>query len=109
MSNLSRELLSALLVHPETVVVPAVDQVEAHPCLPQHELLKFCNDKGILLVAYSPVGKHKFANDEDIQRITQRLGITAAQVLLSWGVQRGTSVVPKSEHKDRIAENISVQ
>ena len=47
--------------------------------------------------------------DEDIQRISQRLGITAAQVLLSWGIQRGTSVVPKSENKNRLAENISVR
>lgn len=108
MSNLSQKHLSSLLAHPETTVVPAVNQVEAHPCLPQHELLKFCHDKGILLVAYSPVGKHKFADDRDIQAIAQRLQVTPAQVILSWGVQRGTAVVPKSQHEGRLAENLSV-
>ncbi|KAF9447820.1 Aldo/keto reductase [Macrolepiota fuliginosa MF-IS2] len=48
-SNLSQRLLSDLLAHPKTTIVPAVNQVEAHPCLPQHELRKFCRDKGILL------------------------------------------------------------
>jgi diketogulonate reductase-like aldo/keto reductase len=59
-------------------------------------------------VAYSPVGKHKFANDQDIQAISKSLNVTAAQVILSWAVQRGTAVVPKSEHEARLAENMSV-
>ncbi|KXN85649.1 Putative reductase 1 [Leucoagaricus sp. SymC.cos] len=107
-SNLSLELLTSLLAHPNTTVVPAVDQVEAHPCLPQHELLDFCRSKGIQVVAYSPVGKHKFASDKDIQTMAQRLNITPAQVILSWGVQRGTAIVPKSEHEERLIENITV-
>ncbi|KAH0579830.1 hypothetical protein H2248_002658 [Termitomyces sp. 'cryptogamus'] len=107
-SNFSLKHLSSLLSHPATTVVPAVNQVEAHPCLPQHELLRFCRDKGILLVAYSPLGKHKFALDLDIQKIAHRLNVTPAQVVLSWGVQRGTPVIPKSEHEDRLAVNLSI-
>jgi glycerol 2-dehydrogenase (NADP+) len=107
-SNLSEKHLASLLDHPRSTIVPAVNQVEAHPCLPQHKLLEFCRSRGILLVAYSPVGKHKFANDQDLQAISKRLNVTTAQVILSWAVQRGTAVVPKSEHEARLAENISV-
>ena len=107
-SNMSEEHLASLLDHPRSIIVPAVNQVEAHPCLPQHRLLEFCRNRGILLVAYSPVGKQKFVNDQDIQAISRRLNVTPAQVILSWAVQRGTAVVPKSEHEARLAENISV-
>jgi len=107
-SNMSEKHLASLLDHPKSIIVPAVNQVEAHPCLPQHELLEFCRNRGILLVAYSPVGKQKFANDHDIQAIARRLNVTPAQVILSWAIQRDTAVVPKSEHEARLAENISV-
>ncbi|KAF5353949.1 hypothetical protein D9756_007176 [Leucocoprinus leucothites] len=107
-SNFSLKLLSLLLEHPKTTIVPAVNQVEAHPCLPQHELLEFCRNKGILLVAYSPIGKHKYAQDRDIEAIAHRLNVTPAQVILSWGIKRGTAVVPKSEQEERLARNLSL-
>jgi len=105
---MSEKHLSSLLDHPRSVIVLAVNQVEAHPCLPQHRLLELCWNKGILLVAYSPVGKQEFVNDQDIQAISRRLNVTSAQVILSWAVQRGTAVVPKYEYEARLVENISV-
>lgn len=54
-SNFSVKNLSALLPH--CTIVPAVNQVEMHPCLPQNELKAFCDEKGILLTAYSPLGE----------------------------------------------------
>lgn len=105
-SNFSVKTLTHLLSHAE--VVPAVNQVEAHPCLPQHGLLKFCQKNGIHLTAYSPVGKNKFASHEVVMSIAQHHDVTAVQVLLSWGVQRGTSVIPKTESAQRLRENISV-
>ena len=105
---MSEEHLASLLDHPRSIIVPAVNQVEAHPCLPQHRLLEFCRNRGILLVAYSPVGEQEFVSDQDIQAISRRLNITSAQVILSWAVQQGTAVEPKSEHEARLAENISV-
>jgi len=93
--------------------VPAVNQVEAHPYLPQHELLAFCSSHKpkILLTAYSPVGKHKYATlDKDIVDIARNKdpAATEAQVLLSWAVQRGTAVVPKSADPERLRQNVSV-
>ena len=105
-SNFSIKTLTALLEHAN--IVPAVNQVELHPCLPQYELLEFCRSHNIHLTAYSPVGKLKFASDPAIIEIANPHGITGAQVLLSWGVQRGTSVIPKSLRKERLKENITV-
>lgn len=53
-SNFSIKTLEILLPHVK--VVPAVNQVEVHPCLPQEDLIKYCEEKGILIVAYSPLG-----------------------------------------------------
>lgn len=91
---------------------PATDslQVELHPALPQPSLLQYCSSKNILLTAYSPLGQKSspFFSDPALNRIGAKFGGTAAQVVLSWGVQRGTVVIPKSESVERMVENISV-
>ncbi|KAI0673938.1 Aldo/keto reductase [Trametes maxima] len=104
-SNFSIKTLSELLPH--AAVLPAVNQVELHPCLPQHSLLDFCAKRNILLTAYSPLGKHKFADDQAITAMVDAHGngVAAAQVLLSWGVQRGTAVIPKTINGARMREN----
>ena len=53
-SNFSVKLLEVLLE--EASIVPATNQVELHPCLPSFELKKYCEEKGIILTAYSPLG-----------------------------------------------------
>ena len=106
-SNFSIKTLTTLLEHAS--IVPAVNQVEMHPCLPQHDLLEFCNSRNIHLTAYSPVGKAKFSDDAEIVQIAKSHGATSAQVLLSWGVQRGTSVIPKTLNEERLKENITVR
>ncbi|KIJ34294.1 hypothetical protein M422DRAFT_213220 [Sphaerobolus stellatus SS14] len=105
-SNFSIKTLAVLLQHAR--VVPAINQVEAHPCLPQNDLLAFCLSRGILLTAYSPVGKFKYASDPTVVDIARNNGCTEAQVLLSWGVQRGTVVIPKTEKEERLKENLKV-
>lgn len=105
-SNFSVKTLGTLLNH--AVIVPAVNQVELHPSLPQHELLAYCRDRGILLTAYSPIGKYKFADDPEIVDIARAHRASSAQVLLSWGVQRGTSVVPKTMREERMKGNLQV-
>lgn len=111
-SNFSIKTLDALLAHPSVAVVPAVNQVELHPALPQHDLLAFCAARRIVLTAYAPVGKHTYAaEDPTVAAIARAHGaaVTGAQVLLSWGVQRGTAVVPKSIHKERLRKNLQVK
>ncbi|KDQ49553.1 hypothetical protein JAAARDRAFT_42791 [Jaapia argillacea MUCL 33604] len=106
-SNFSPKNLDILL--PAITIVPAVNQVEMHPMLPQIELFEYCKRKSILLTAYSPLGKHKpaIAEHPSLLSITKEKGCTTAQVLLSWLVNQGVAVVPKSVHKERIEENLS--
>ncbi|KZP11453.1 aado/keto reductase [Athelia psychrophila] len=108
-SNFSIKTLTTLLA--SCTVVPAVNQVELHPCLPQDDLKAFCDSKGIHLTAYSPIGRGNvavFTENSIIKSISERRGSTPTQVVLSWGVQRGTSVVPKSENEGRMVANINL-
>ncbi|RDB25193.1 Glycerol 2-dehydrogenase (NADP(+)) [Hypsizygus marmoreus] len=106
-SNFSVKTLNELLPH--CTIIPAPNQVEMHPCLPQTELKKFCDEKGILLTAYSPLGRSTVFFDEPIiKAIAERLTVSPAQVVLSWAVQRGTIVVPKSEDEGRMTANITL-
>ncbi|KAJ4002121.1 Aldo/keto reductase [Lentinula boryana] len=105
-SNFSIKTLEILLKHVR--IVPATNQVEMHPYLPQHDLLSYCSSRDILLTAYSPIGKYKFATDPSVLEIAQRIDASIAQVLLSWGVKRGTAVIPKSTHELRMKENLTL-
>ncbi|KAG8926351.1 hypothetical protein FRC02_008957 [Tulasnella sp. 418] len=91
-------------------VVPAVNQVELHPYLPQHDLKKYCESKGIYLEAYSPLGSttSPLLKDSVILRIAEKHSVSVANVLISWAVNRGTVVLPKSVTPSRITENNKV-
>jgi aldehyde reductase len=90
---------------------PSVIQVEAHPYLPQTELLEFCNQKNIVFLAGAPLGhaiKPGPLEDETIQAIAARLGKTPAQVLLAWAAQRGTALLVKTTSAPRMKENLAI-
>jgi alcohol dehydrogenase (NADP+) len=93
-------------------IKPAVVQVESHPYLPEMELLEFCKEKGIVLLAFAPLGhgmRPGLLEDPVISAIAARVGKTPAQVLLAWAVQRGTAVLttPKSAARARESFDIS--
>ena len=111
-SNFNIRRLEDLLSKVGTV--PAANQVEAHPYLQQPDLLKFCQDKGILLEAYSPLGNNqtgepRTVDDKVVHEVAASIGIDAGAVLASWGVQRGTVVLPKSVTPSRIKSNLEVK
>lgn len=145
-SNFSVKNLQILL-DSKPKVIPAVNQVELHPCLPQEELKNYCDSKDdptrpkIHLTAYSPIGMYRVGipgrckplhmppffrltcfyfylagqlnkdvllENENILEIAARLESTPGQVVLAWGVHRGTSIVPKSANEDRMTRNINV-
>lgn len=92
-------------------IKPVVNQVELHPYLPQPALLKFCEEHGIKVVAYSPLGSGghpSILGDPTILKVAQELKLTPAQVLLSWALSRGTIVIPKTAHLERLGENFSL-
>ncbi|KAI8371742.1 NADP-dependent oxidoreductase domain-containing protein [Radiomyces spectabilis] len=95
---------------------PAANEVELHPLLPQEELVKYCQEKNILgkfMIAYSPLGSSPnpyteyvaLVDNEKVKQIAEKYNKTPAQILLSWGIQRGTAVIPKSVTPARIEEN----
>src|SRR5438067_6866028 len=89
-------------------IKPAVVQVEAHPYLPETELLKFCKEKGIVLLAFAPLGhgiRSGPLEDPVVLSIAQRIGKTPAQVLLGWAVQRGTAFLTTAKTAARAREN----
>jgi 2,5-diketo-D-gluconate reductase A len=106
-SNFTQRHLNRLLT--ETDVVPSVNQVELHPRFPQDELRAFHDQHGIVTEAWSPIGQGQgLLDDPVITGIAERIGRTAAQVVLRWHVQRGTVVIPKSVTPERIRSNIEV-
>jgi alcohol dehydrogenase (NADP+) len=92
-------------------IKPAVVQVECHPYLPEWELLEFCQQHGIVLLAFAPLGhgmEPRITDDPVIKAIAQRIGKTPAQVALAWAVQRGTAFLTTSTSPAHIRENFDI-
>jgi len=87
---------------------PVVDQVQFSPFEYRRGLLERCERDGIALEAYSPLGTGRHLDDATVGQIAERLDRTPAQVLIRWCVQRDTVVIPKSTHRERLAENAQV-
>jgi 2,5-diketo-D-gluconate reductase A len=89
-------------------VPPVVNQVQFSPYEYRKALLDACRESGIALEAYSPLGTGRHLASDTVTRIAQRHRRTPAQVLLRWCIERGIPVIPKSTHRERIAENADV-
>ena len=92
-------------------IKPAVVQVEAHPYLPEWEMLEFCKQHGIILLAFAPLGHGMEPNllqDPVIASIAKRLRKTPAQVALAWAVQRSTAFLTTSATPSHIQENFAI-
>jgi len=104
-------LNEVLPIYESARIKPAVVQVEAHPYLPETELLEFCKEKGVVLLAFAPLGhgmKPGLLEDPVISAIAARIGKTPAQVLLAWAVQRGTAVLTTPRTAARAKENVNI-
>ena len=110
-SNFNIAKLKDLLTYAR--IKPAVNQVELHPYLAQSELVDFCKANDIVMTAFSPLGAKPAPGtvfyDPVVEAIAKANDMTNAQVLISWGIQRGTTVIPKSSNIARIKENFQVK
>src|SRR3984957_4013733 len=100
-----------LPIYESASIKPAVVQVESHPYLPETELLEFCKEKGIVLLAFAPLGhgmKPGLLEYPVITSIAKRVGKRPAQVLLAWAVQRGTALLTTPKTAEHARENFNI-
>ncbi|KAH7367646.1 GCY protein [Plectosphaerella cucumerina] len=109
-SNFGIRNLERLLADPSCKTVPAVNQIELHPCNPSPKLLEYNKSKGIHSTAYSCLGStdSPLYKNETLLKIAEAKGKSPQQVLLQWGLHRGTSVIPKSVSSNRIEANFDL-
>ncbi|KAK3367143.1 NADP-dependent oxidoreductase domain-containing protein [Lasiosphaeria ovina] len=107
-SNYSKRYLEQLLPH--ATIVPAVNQIENHPQLPQQEIVDLCRAKGIHIMAYSPLGSTggPLMTAEPVLAVAKKHGVKPAAVLLSYHIPRGSTVLAKSVTPERIKENLAL-
>src|SRR3984885_11353939 len=101
-------LQELLPIYESARIKPAVVQVEAHPYLPETELLEFCKQNDIVFLAFAPLGhgiRPGPLEDPVISAVAARVGKTPAQVLLAWAVQRGTALLTTPRTAARAREN----
>jgi 2,5-diketo-D-gluconate reductase A len=89
-------------------IKPAVNQVHFSPFHYRRRLLDVCNSLGVVLESYSPLEQGRVVDDPTVGALAKRLDRTPAQVLLRWGVQKDTIVIPKSSRRERIVENSQI-
>jgi alcohol dehydrogenase (NADP+) len=100
-----------LPIYDSARIKPAVVQVEAHPYFPQTELLEFCQQKGIVFLAFAPLGhgiRPGPLEDPVVMAVAKEVNQTPAQVLLAWGIQRGTAILTTPKSPARAQENFNI-
>lgn len=110
-SNFTAPMLVDLLTYAKRI--PVVNQIELHPYNQQSNLLEYCQTKGIVVTAYSPLGSQLEMNkgkpnllaDEVLNQIAKAHQKSVSQVLLRWGIERNTVVIPKSVSRLHMKEN----
>ena len=101
-------------------IKPAMLQIESHPYLTQEALIRTAQSYNVAVTAFSPLGALSYVSidmattadsvlsEAVVVAAAERVGASAAQVVLRWGVQRGTAVIPKTSKLERLAENLSL-
>ena len=89
-------------------VKPVVNQIEVHPFNTQTEIRQACDKYGIVVEAYAPLVRGMRMKDRTLNAVAKKYGVTPAQVLVRWSIQKGFVTLPKSAKKERLVENADV-
>ena len=89
-------------------IVPAVNQIECHPLCYPKELIEYCQSNGFQVLAYAPLARGAYLDNDILCVLGTKYAHTPAQVGLRWAIQKGISVIPKSTHPERIASNARI-
>jgi 2,5-diketo-D-gluconate reductase A len=87
---------------------PVLNQIESHPWLTQEKVIEYDNAHSIVTQAWSPLARGKILDEPMLEALALKHGKSVAQIVLRWHIQRGVAVIPKSNSKDRIVENMNV-
>ncbi len=116
--NYNSALLTDLMAYAR--LKPSVLQIESHPYLTQEKLIRLAQGYGLDVTAFSPLGALSYVSiggaemgdsvltERVVTEIAARHGKTPAQVVLRWGIQRGTAIIPKTVNRNRMAENLAI-
>ena len=105
-SNYSSKLITALI--DATGETPTVNQIEWNPFGHSDDMLKYCQQRKIVIQAYSPLTRTKRLDDRSLRAIASTYDKTPAQVLIRWNLQRGTVPLPKANQREHLKENMHV-
>ena len=89
-------------------IMPMVNQIEIHPQSSKNDMLSYCEENNIQLVAWSPIMRGKLFSNDLMIDLAEKYKKTIAQIILRWHVQRGIIPIPKSSNEERIKENLSI-
>lgn len=89
-------------------IIPMVNQIEINPGFLQKETVDYCQEKGIVVEAWSPLGRGRIMENETLKEIASKYDKSVAQLALRWELQHGIVVIPKSVNEERILENLDI-
>ena len=89
-------------------IIPMVNQVELHPLSPKNELVYYCKENNIQVIAWSPIMRGKLFTNELMLSLSEKYKKSIPQIILRWHFQRGIIPIPKSSNRERIKENINI-
>lgn len=89
-------------------VLPVVDQIELHPKLMQKSTVDYCQEQGIAIESWSPLGKGRYLDDPRLVKLAEKHKKSPAQIIIRWHLQHEFIAIPKSTKKERQKENMNV-
>jgi len=89
-------------------IKPYCNQIEYHPFLKRNDILDYCKEKGIKVIAYCSLVQGEKNSDPVLMELSKKTGASIAQILLSWGLQKGVIVIPRTHIEEQLLENIQL-